>query len=184
MYAKPVQQIDHMRGKSHAHGHVGDGILQDQVPADNPRNQLAHGGVGIGVGAARNGNHRRHLGVAETRKAAHHRHQQHGNRKRGSSARPANQSMVMDQVVEQRRINNRRRVELLPGDSGPNDREDARTDNRPNAQRCQRPWPKRLLQPLFRQFGIADELVDRLAGKKLTRQIQAPSLIDAPAAAT
>ena len=43
-----------------------DGIFEDQIPADDPGDQLAHGGVGISVGAARDGNHRGELRVTKT----------------------------------------------------------------------------------------------------------------------
>src|SRR5713101_10055131 len=34
--AEPVEQINNMGGKSDADGHVGDGIFENQVPADDP----------------------------------------------------------------------------------------------------------------------------------------------------
>ena len=34
-------------------GHRADRVLEDQVPADHPREELAERGVGVGVGAAR-----------------------------------------------------------------------------------------------------------------------------------
>jgi hypothetical protein len=47
-----------------------DRVLEHQVPADDPGEELAEGGVGVGVGAARDRNHRRELGVAERRERA------------------------------------------------------------------------------------------------------------------
>ena len=46
------------------------GVLEDQVPADDPGDQLAHRRVRVGVGAARDRDHRRHLGVAEAGEGA------------------------------------------------------------------------------------------------------------------
>ena len=65
MPAKPVEGRDHVRGEADADRHVADGVFEDQVPADDPGDQLAHGGVGVGVGAAGDGDHGRQLGVAE-----------------------------------------------------------------------------------------------------------------------
>ena len=46
------------------------GVLQHQVPTDDPREQLAHGGVRVGVGRARHRHHRRELRVAQRREDA------------------------------------------------------------------------------------------------------------------
>ena len=54
----------------YAHGDGGHGIFQHEVPADDPRHEFAHGGIGIGVGTAGNGEHRGELGIAQSGKAA------------------------------------------------------------------------------------------------------------------
>ena len=51
-------------------GHRADGVLEDQVPADHPGEDLAERGVGVGVGAARDRDHRGELRVAERGEAA------------------------------------------------------------------------------------------------------------------
>ena len=48
---------------------VAHGVLEDQVPADDPRHEFTQGGVGIRVGAARDGDQGGELGVAERGKA-------------------------------------------------------------------------------------------------------------------
>ena len=45
-------------------------IFEDQVPADDPGDELAHGRIGIGVGTAGNRDGRGHLRVAKTGKGA------------------------------------------------------------------------------------------------------------------
>ena len=50
--------------------HIADGVLEDQVPADDPGDEFAHGGVGVGVGAAGDGDHGGEFGVAEAGEAA------------------------------------------------------------------------------------------------------------------
>ena len=47
-----------------------DGVFDDQIPADNPRDQLAHRGVGVGVSRTRDGNSRCKFGVAKRGKGA------------------------------------------------------------------------------------------------------------------
>ena len=51
-----------------AYGHesAADAPLQDKRPTDRKGHQLAHGGVSVGIGAARDGNHGAHFGVAQS----------------------------------------------------------------------------------------------------------------------
>ncbi len=146
MQAEPVQQIDNVGGKAHADAHVAEGVFENQIPADDPGDQLAQGGVGIGVGRAGDGNHGRQFGVTEAGEDADDGHQHQRKRQRRSRAGPPGHGRVVDEVVEQRRVADVRRVELLPGHGRADDREDARADHRPDAQRGQRPRPEGLLQ--------------------------------------
>ena len=170
MDAEPVQQVDNVGGKAHAHAHVAEGVFENQVPADDPGHQFAQRGVGVGVGRAGDGNHRRQLGVAEAGEGADNGHQHQRERQRRAGAGPARHGRVQDEVVEQRRVLDGRRVEVLPRHGRADDREDARADDRADAQRGQRPRPQRLLQRVLGLFRIADQLVDRLAGKQLAGQ--------------
>ncbi len=58
------------------------GVLEHQVPADDPGQQLAHGGVGVGVGAAGDRDHGGELAVAQAGEGAadgrHHEGQRDG----------------------------------------------------------------------------------------------------------
>jgi hypothetical protein len=74
---------------------------------------------------------------------------------------------VVDQVVQQRRIDDRLDIKLLPGDGGANNGEDAGADDRANPQRRKSNRAQRLLQPRLRTLRIRDQLVDRLLGKEL-----------------
>ena len=47
-----------------------DGVLEDQVPADDPGDKLAQGRVSVGVGAAGHRHHAGQLRIAERREAA------------------------------------------------------------------------------------------------------------------
>ncbi len=51
-------------------GGAADRVFEDQVPADDPGEQLAQGRVGVGVGRAGHRHHRGELGVAERREDA------------------------------------------------------------------------------------------------------------------
>ena len=60
-------------------------VFEDQIPADDPGDELAHRRVGIGVGAAGDRHHRGHLGVAEAGEGAGEgaEHERQGDRRTG-----------------------------------------------------------------------------------------------------
>ena len=173
-HAEPLERRRHVRRESDAHRHVADGVFQDQVPADDPGDQLAHGRVGVGVGAAGDRNHRRQLGIAEPGKRADDRHQHERNRQRRTSSGTAQRGRVMHDVVGQRGVQDRRGIELLSGDRGADDGEDAGANHRADTQRGERPRAERLLQPMFRLLRLGDQLVNGLAREELVRQVNAP----------
>ena len=65
---------------------VADRVLEDQIPADDPRDQFAERRVRVGVRAARLRNHRRELRVAEARECAGGAKQEEREHQRGSRA--------------------------------------------------------------------------------------------------
>jgi len=60
---------------------------------------------------------------------------------------------------------------VLPGHGRTDDGEDAGADDRADAERGERPRPKGLLQRAIGFLRLADELVNRLAGKQLVGQV-------------
>ena len=68
--AELLEEHHQVAAPRNAHRGGRHGVFQHEVPPDNPGHQLAHGGVGIGIGTARNGNHRGKLGVAQAGKGA------------------------------------------------------------------------------------------------------------------
>jgi hypothetical protein len=68
--AEDVQDALEVAGPPVRHGGGADGVLQDQVPADDPGEQLAERGVGVGIGRARDRHHRGELGIAQRREHA------------------------------------------------------------------------------------------------------------------
>ena len=174
MQAEPVQQVHHVGGKAHADGHVGAGVFQNQIPADDPGDQFAQGGVGVGIGRAGDGNHGGQFGVTEAGERADDGHQKQRDGDRRTGAGPAGQRGVGDDVVGQRRVDDAGGVELLAGDGRADDGEDARADHRADAQRGQRPRTESLLERVLGFFRVPDQLVDRLAGAKLPEQGSSP----------
>ena len=67
--AEVAQQAHEVARPADRDGRRAERVLEDQVPADDPGDELARRRVGVGVGAARDRDHRRELGVAEAREA-------------------------------------------------------------------------------------------------------------------
>ena len=63
--AELLEQADQVAGPADAHRGGAGGVLEDEIPADDPGHQLTHGCVGVGVGAAGHRHGAGHLGVAQ-----------------------------------------------------------------------------------------------------------------------
>ena len=68
--AKVVEEADNIARPADGDRGGAKCIFEDQVPADDPGDELAHGRIGIGVGTAGDRDGRGHLRVAETGKGA------------------------------------------------------------------------------------------------------------------
>ena len=126
--------------------HRADGVLENQVPADHPGEDLAERGVGVGVGAAGDRDHRRELGVAQRREAA------------GEAGRHVGEHDRRPRLVGGRR---------------PGQHEDAGADDRADAQQRQIHGRQRALERLAPVLDVADQLLDRLRLQQI--RIHSPS---------
>src|SRR6188472_830571 len=70
LHPEPLEDPIRVLAPGDGNGCRGYSILEDQVPSDDPRDQLAHGGVGICVGASGKRNHGGKFGVTETGECA------------------------------------------------------------------------------------------------------------------
>ena len=113
---------------------VADGVLENQIPADDPRDQLAERRVGVRVGAARLRNHRRELRVAESRERAGAAEQQERKHQRRPGALPDHFAVGPD----------------LTGGRGADRAEDAGADHRADRQHDQIAGAEGPLQALLR----------------------------------
>ncbi len=165
MEAEPVEQIDDVRGEADADAHVGAGVFEDQIPADDPGDELAERGVGVGVGGAGDGNHGGQLGVAEAGERADEGHQDHGERDGGAGAGTAGERGVRDDVVDERRVGDGGGGKLLAGDGRADDGEDARADDGADAERGERPRAEGLLQRVLGFFRVAGSACRSICGR-------------------
>ena len=102
-----VHQAQEVAGPRGADRHRAERVLEDQVPADDPGDELAHRRVAVGVGRAGDRDHRRHLRVAHAGQRAEH---------------AADHEAVHDARAG------------VVGRRGAGEREDARADDRADAQ--------------------------------------------------
>jgi hypothetical protein len=83
-------------------------------------------------------------------------------------------SLMKDQVVQQRRVADRRRIDGLAGHGRADDGKDAGADDSTDAKRRQRPGSEGLFERMTRLFRLADQFVDRLTGQQLANQWRSP----------
>ena len=100
MEAEPVQQINNVGGKAHADAHVAEGVLQNQIPADDPGDEFAERDISVCVSRAGDGNHGRQFGVTEPGNDTNDGYQHQRKRQRRSRARPTRQSRVMNDEMQ------------------------------------------------------------------------------------
>ena len=171
--AEPDEQAIRISGKPHRHGHVGDGIFQDQVPADNPGDNFTECSIRIGISAAGDGDHRGELGVTEPGERADQRDQQKRERDGRSGARPPRRRdgvPPVHQDVEQRRLEDGMELERLARRRRAGEDENPRADNRPNAERRERPRAETLPEAVLGLVRLGDQLVNALGREQLAGQ--------------
>ncbi len=134
MDAEPFEQGLDVRGESDADAHVGEGVFENQIPADDPGHQFAERGVGVGIGRAGDGNHRGEFGVAEAGEDADDSDEDEGQCECRTGAGASGHGGVREQVVDQRGVADFGSVELLSRHGGADDGEDAGADDGANAE--------------------------------------------------
>ena len=164
-----VEQIVEVRAEADGHGHVADGVFEDQVPADDPGEDLAQGRVGVGVGAARDRNHGGQFRVAQRREAAGDGHQQEGERDGGTGAGPsegADGVAAAHEQVEHRGFEDRREVELESGGGGAGEGENAGPDDEPIPSATRLPSPRDFFEAMRWVVAGRDQCRDALGAKE------------------
>ncbi len=72
MDADILQEADAIAGPPHRNRRGGEAVFQQQQQAHHPGHDLAHGGVGIGIGRTRHRQGRGQFGIAQSHKRAEH----------------------------------------------------------------------------------------------------------------
>jgi len=73
---------------------------------------------------------------------------------------------MVDEVLKKRSVEDRGNFKLLPGDGSANDREDARTDDGPDAEGGQAEPTEGFFQPNFWVFRIGEKFIDAFAAEE------------------
>jgi len=109
-----------------------------RFPADDPGDEFAERGVGVGVGGAGDGNHAGELGVTEASEGADEadKHQRDG--ERGTCAGAAGDGAVVQDEVDDGRALPISELGGVASDGGADDGEDARADDDADAERSER----------------------------------------------
>ena len=68
--AKILQEAEHIATPAGSNRRGTEGVLQDQIPSDNPGEDLSQGGVSVGIRGAANRNQGGELCIAESREGA------------------------------------------------------------------------------------------------------------------
>jgi len=148
MDPETVQQRAEVVAPGNRDGHIADRVLEDQVPADDPGDELAQRRVRVRICAARLGNHRCQLGVTQAGECAAHTQQQEGEDQR----RPG---PAADEVAG---------GIVLAGGRGADGAEDPRPDHGADPQHNQVAGAKRAFQAPGR-VALGEEGGDRLAAE-------------------
>ena len=165
-----LQDVVQICGEPHRDAHIREGVLKNQVPSDDPGEDLAERRVRIGVCAPGNGNHGSQLGIAKSREAAGYRHQDERERNRRTSAgAPGQRGRVssVQQQVEHRGLENRLAEEVLAGRGCSGYCENSRPDDRADTERHQAPDAQSLAQSDRGILGARNQRVDALGAEKL-----------------
>jgi hypothetical protein len=129
------QQLDQVLGPALGHRRSAEGEFEHQVPADDPGDQLAQGGVGEGVGAAGHRHGAGQLGVAQPGEGAGDRGDHEGQRDGRTG---------------------------LGGGGHPGEHEDTGADGDPDAEDGQVEGGQVAAELVPLHLGVADALLDRL----------------------
>jgi hypothetical protein len=175
MDAEPVEEIDDMGGEAYGDAHVGEGVLEDEVPADDPGDELAEGGVGVGIGGAGDGNHAGQFSVAKAGEAADDSHEDEGESEGGASSGTSSDGAEMavecaEDEIDDGGLGPGDGLRRVPTDGRADDREDARADDCADAEGGEGDGAEGFSERILGTLRVGDELVDGLGGEDLAGQ--------------
>ena len=78
------KEFDEVVGPAGGYGAGAHGVFQREIPPDDPGDEFAEGGVGVGIGGPGERNHGGEFGVAETREGAAETGENKGQHERGT----------------------------------------------------------------------------------------------------
>ena len=136
--AEVVEEFDGVAGPSDGDGGRGEQVFQNKVPANDPGEEFAEAGIGVGVGAAGGRNHGGVFGIAEASKEAADARDGEGENEGGSGV-------------------------ICRGGAGED--KDSGADDGANAEKGELPWAEGFDKAGF-VFGLVLEMVDLFGSKE------------------
>src|SRR6266581_4616883 len=174
-----VAELDEITGPAHRDGHVADGIFQNEVPTNNPRDNFAKCRVGIRVGRSGHRNHRRELGVTKRSERASDASYDERSRNGGTCTRASKHDARAGQPrlneIDDRRLESRR--ERLTRRCGSSQRKNSRADDGTDADGRQRDGSKRAFHLPLRRGRFGDQKVRAFGSKKLRGHVARDAVI-------
>ena len=165
-----IEKVVQIVGKADGDRHVGDGVFENQIPADHPGEDFAQCGVSVSVGAAGDGDHRREFGVAERGETTNERGDEKRQGNAGSRAQAADGGdgvAAVQHQVENGRVEDRFELQLLAGGGGSGQDEDAGADDGADAEGDEAPRTDRFAQAPLGREGSGDQRVDAARAEEL-----------------
>src|SRR5579872_80681 len=139
--AKILKEAEHVAAPAAGYNGGAERVFKDEVPSDDPGDELAKSGISVGVSGTGDRNHRSKFGVAKAGEEAGHRSKNEGQ--------------------ENRRAGMMRR-------SRSGEDEDAGADDRAHADRNQVDWTESAAQRVFASFlGLVEDCAQRFCGKEI-----------------
>ena len=150
-----------MGGETDGDAHVGEGVLEDKVPANDPCDELAHGGVGVGVSGAGDGDHACEFRIAEAGERADDGDQDERESDGWASAGsardgPAGVMQQAEDEVDDGRICPFGQRGRITANGNADDGEDTRADDSANAESGERDGAKRFAQGAIGPLRFGD----------------------------
>ena len=122
---EPVEEIDDVGGEADRDAHVGEGVLEDKIPADDPGDEFAEDGVGVGVGGAGDGDHAGELSVTEAGEATDDGDEDERDGESGTGTGTAGDGSVVKDEIDDRRTLPVGDLGRVATDGGADDSEDS-----------------------------------------------------------
>ena len=159
------------------HRHVPDGIFENQIPPNDPGDNLSEGGVGISIGRTRNRDHGSEFAVTQRREAAgdssdNERESDRRPRRRSAEDEVGMANKCFDEIKNWRFHDRFPHARGLAGGSGAGECENAGANDRADAETGKIKCGERAFQFALGRRGLPHQQLRTFGSKKCTHQLR------------